>query len=63
MVFVLILARIERFYNMKKQFVRLWRRPYKDGTSFIYYLRYTDLDGKFHITSLGHSDKKRAEKQ
>ena len=47
----------------KKNLVRLWRRPSKDGTKFTYYLRYTDLDGKFHVPSLGHSDRKKAEKQ
>ena len=46
----------------KKNLVRLWRRPTKDGTSYTYYLRYTDLDGKFHTPSLGHSDLKKAEK-
>ena len=47
----------------KKNLVRLWKRPSKDGTKFIYYLRYTDLEGKFHVPSLGHSDSKKAEKQ
>ncbi len=47
----------------KKNLVRLWRRPSKDGTKFTYYLRYYDLDGKFKVPSLGHSDKKKAEKQ
>ncbi len=47
----------------KKNLVRLWRRPSKDGKTFTYYLRYTDLEGKFHVPSLGHSDKKKAEKQ
>jgi len=30
----------------KKQLVRLWKRPSKDGRSYIYYLRYSNLDGK-----------------
>jgi len=47
----------------KKNLVRLWRRANKDGTSYTYYLRYTDLDGKFHTPSLGHSDLKKAEKE
>jgi hypothetical protein len=47
----------------KKNLVRLWRRPSKDGTKFTYYIRYTDLDGKFKVPSLGHGDKKKAEKQ
>lgn len=47
----------------KKKLVRLWRRPSQDGTTFTYYLRYTDLEGNFHVPSLGHSDSKKAEKQ
>ncbi len=47
----------------KKQLVRLWKRPSRDGSSFTYYLRYNDLDGNFHVPSLGHSDSKKAEKQ
>lgn len=47
----------------KKQLVRLWKRPAKDGTSFTYYLRYVDLDGIYKGESLGHSDRRKAEKQ
>ncbi len=47
----------------KKNLVRLWKRPNRDGTKFTYYLRYTDLEGNFHVPSLGHSDHKKAEKQ
>ena len=47
----------------KKQSVRLWKRPSKDGTSFMYYLRYEDLNGKRRTESLHHSDRRKAEKQ
>ena len=46
-----------------QQLVKLWRRPSKDGKSYTYYLRYSDLEGKRKSESLGHSDKKKAEKQ
>ena len=47
----------------KKQLVRLWKRPSKDGTFFTYYLRYVDLNGKRRCESLGHGDSRKAEKQ
>ena len=47
----------------EKKLVRLWNRASRNGKSFTYYLRYHDLDGKFHTPSLGHSDAQKAEKQ
>jgi len=47
----------------KEQLVKLWKRPSKDGNSFLYYLRFVDLAGKRHMDSLGHRDEKKAEKQ
>ena len=47
----------------KQQLVKIWARPANDGKSYTYYLRYTDLDGHRKCESLGHSDKKKAEKQ
>ena len=47
----------------KKNLVRLWKRASRDGKSFTYYFRYKDLEGKFHMPSLGHSDVRKAEKQ
>lgn len=47
----------------KRQLVRLWKRPSKDGQSLIYYLRYVDLDGKRRCISLDHADARKAEKQ
>ncbi|MHC4132467.1 MAG: tyrosine-type recombinase/integrase [Planctomycetota bacterium] len=46
-----------------KQIAKLWKRPSKDGTSFTFYLRFTDLEGKQRCPSLGHCDKRKAEKQ
>ena len=48
---------------MKKQLVKLWPRPSKDGSSFIYYLDYVDLEYKRRRISLGHGDRRKAEKQ
>ena len=49
--------------QITKTLVRLYRRPSRDGRSFIYYMDYTDLQGKRQRPSLGHSDTKKAEKQ
>ncbi len=46
-----------------KQLVKLWERPSSDGNKFRYYLLYTDNDGKRKQKSLGHSDRRRAERQ
>ena len=48
---------------IKKQHIRLWRRPSKDGKSFVFYLRYVDLEGIQRCESLGHNDERKAEKQ
>ena len=43
--------------------VRLKKRWSKDETTFTYYLDYTDETGKRRRTSLGHSNKRKAEQQ
>lgn len=47
----------------RKPSVRLWKRPARDGRSFTYVLRYVDLEGKRRFVSLGHSNKRKAEKE
>lgn len=47
----------------RQQLVKIWTRPSRDGRSYAYTLRYKDLDGKRRCISLGHSDKRKAEKQ
>jgi len=46
-----------------KQLVRLNIRPSSDGKTFGYVLRYTDENGKRRWKSLGHADKRKAERQ
>ncbi len=46
-----------------KELVRLRMRPSRDRKSFRYMLDYVDRDGKRHQISLGHADKRRAERQ
>jgi site-specific recombinase XerD len=46
-----------------KQLVRLWERPSYDGKKFTYYLLYTDEQGKRRQKSLGHADRRKAERQ
>jgi len=46
-----------------KKLVRLRMRPSRDRRSFRYMLDYVDRDGKRRQTSLGHADKRRAERQ
>jgi len=46
-----------------KQLVRLWERPSYDGKRFTYYLLYTDEQGKRRQKSLGHADRRKAERQ
>jgi integrase len=46
-----------------KQLVRLRMRPSRDGRSFKYMLDYQDESGKRRQISLGHSDKRKAERQ
>ena len=48
---------------MAKQLVRLWERPSYDGMRFTYYLLYTDERGRRRQKSLGHSDRRKAERQ
>jgi hypothetical protein len=45
------------------ELVRLKTRPSRDGKTFIYRLEYTDEDGKRRRISLGHADKRKAERQ
>jgi integrase len=45
------------------ELVRLRRRPTYDGQSFRFFLEYKDLDGKRRRVSLGHANKRNAERQ
>ena len=45
------------------QLVRLRIRPSRDGTMFTYYLDYRDEQGKRRRQSLGHADKRKAQRQ
>lgn len=47
----------------EKKLVTLWERPSYDGKGFTYYLLYTDEHGKRRQKSLGHCDKRKAERQ
>ena len=46
-----------------KKLVRLWKRPTFDGQKYTYYLVYYDADGRRKQKTLGHADKRKAEKQ
>ena len=46
-----------------KQLVKLWQRPSWDGRSFTYYLIYFDENNKRKQKSLGHANKRKAERQ
>ena len=46
-----------------KQLVKLNKRPSRDGRRFTYFLRYQGEDGKRKWESLGHADRRKAEKQ
>ena len=46
-----------------RQLVRLWERPSHDGKKFRYYLLFTDEHGKRRQKSLGHADRRKAERQ
>ena len=48
---------------MVKQLVRLWERPSHKGRGFRYYLLYTDEHGRRRQKSLGHADRRKAERQ
>ena len=47
----------------EKTLVILWERPSYDGSGFTYYLLYTDENGKRRQKSLGHADKRKAERE
>jgi len=46
-----------------KELVRLRMRPSRDGKSFRYMLDYVDHSGKRRQISLGHTDRRQAERQ
>ena len=46
-----------------KKLVRLWKRPTFDGQKYTFYLIYYDKDGRRKQKALGHTDKRKAEKQ
>ena len=46
-----------------KQLVKLNKRPTWDGRGFTYFLRYEGEDGKRKWETLGHTDRRKAEKQ
>ena len=48
---------------MAQKLVRLGNRPSRDGTQYTCYLDYLDETGKRRRQSLGHSDKRKAERQ
>ncbi len=41
----------------------LWERPSYDGNGFTYYFLYVEENGKRRQKSLGHSDRRKAERQ
>ena len=49
--------------QIRQQLVKIWTRPSRDGKSYVHYLLYNDLGGKRRFESLGHGDRKKAEKQ
>jgi integrase len=53
----------ERRLIMAKQLVRLRARPSRDGSSFTYLIDFADKNGKRRQISLGHADKKKADRQ
>ena len=55
-------ASIRKEVNMR-QLVKLWERPSFDGKKFKYYLLYTDEHGKRRQKSLGHADRRKAERK
>ena len=48
---------------MRKEPVKIWARPSKDGSSFTFCLIYTDLEGKRRRKSLGHLNKRKAQRE
>ena len=57
------LASIRKEVYLMKELVRLRMRPSRDKKSFRYMLDYVDQNGKRHQVSLGHADKRQAERQ
>ncbi len=49
--------------RIRQKLVNLWRRPNSDGTSYTYYLNYTNLDGKRVRKTLSHGDERKAQRQ
>lgn len=45
------------------ELVRLRTRPSRDAKRFVYLLDYVDVEGKRRRVSLGHADKRKAERQ
>ena len=45
------------------ELVRLKKRPARKGPGFYYFLEFTDLDGRRKRISLGHANKRKAERQ
>ena len=48
---------------MKNELVRLRTRPSRNGKTFVHMLDYIDQDGKRRRRSLGHADRRKAERQ
>ena len=48
---------------MSKQLVKLRTRPSRDGRRFVYFLDYLDENGQRQRFSLGHADKRKAQRQ
>lgn len=46
-----------------RKLVKLWERPSYDGNGFTYYLLYIDETGKRRQKSLGHADRRKAERE
>jgi integrase len=46
-----------------KKLVRLWKRPSRDGKTFVFMLDYKDEQGQRRQISLGHADARKAERQ
>jgi integrase len=49
--------------KQETKLVTLWERPSYDGLGFTFYLLYTDEQGRRRQKSLGHCDKRKAERQ
>jgi hypothetical protein len=49
--------------QLMNELVRLRTRPSRDGMSFVYLLDYVNIEGKRRRVSLGHADKRKAERE